>query len=165
MSENEDKKHIIDGLVAFKPTTKTNPNFGRAGKVKFLVNDYVLEQTEYLAGLGLGIDEISLMLDISVSTFKKKRVKHQDLELALRRGRVKAQAKISNALFEKALEQKDTSAMIFFLKNRAPEKWSDRRKIDHTSSDGSVSIPTEIIIKSREVTNDNVNNISKDEKK
>lgn len=33
----------------------------------------------------------------------------------------------------------DTTAAIFWLKNRQPAKWRDKQEVDHTSSDGSMS--------------------------
>ena len=33
----------------------------------------------------------------------------------------------------------DTTAIIFWLKNRQPEYWRDKQEVDHQSSDGSMS--------------------------
>lgn len=41
----------------------------------------------------------------------------------------------------------NATSAIFGLKNRAPDDWRDRKDVDHTSSDGSMSPPTEIVIK------------------
>lgn len=149
--ENDEKRSVIQDLV------ESNPNAGRGNTCKFIITDKVIEQVEHLAGLGLNIEEIAEMLQISPATLARRKKDNASFEMAIRRGRLKAQVTVSNALYEKATDNKDTSAMIFYLKNRSPEKWSDKRKIDHTSSDGSVTMPTNIIIEAKEITNDNTN--------
>lgn len=39
----------------------------------------------------------------------------------------------------KKLIPPDTTAQIFWLKNRQPKSWRDKQEIDHQSSDGSMS--------------------------
>ena len=40
----------------------------------------------------------------------------------------------------------NATACIFGVKNRSTEDWRDKQEVDHTSSDGSMSPPTRIII-------------------
>jgi hypothetical protein len=56
----------------------------------------------------------------------------EELDTALH----KANSKIGGSLFNKAIAG-DTAAAIFWLKTRA--RWSETQKLDHTSSDGSMT--------------------------
>jgi hypothetical protein len=40
-----------------------------------------------------------------------------------------------------------SSAIIFGLKNRAADDWRDKRDIDHSSTDGSMSPPTTVVLR------------------
>ena len=146
--EIEEKTALLADLLQY------NPNKSRRKTQAFIIDDTVIQQVELMAGLGLSLMEMSEMLGMNHNTLLRKRKKHEELEGAIRRGRLVAQTMISSALFNKALSG-DTSAMQFYLKNRAPEKWADKRSIDHTNSDGTLSAPTEVLIQAREVTTEN----------
>ena len=62
----------------------------------------------------------------------------------LDQSKAKANATIGGALFNKA-KGGDTAAMIFWMKTQAG--WREKSEIDHTSSDGTMSPPREIIIR------------------
>lgn len=145
--EIDKKQSILSELL------EHNPNKCRGKTQLYVIDDVVIQQAELMAGLGLSLIEIAQMLGMNHNTLIRKRRKYEELENAIQRGRLKAQTMISNTLFEKALNG-DTSAMQFYLKNRSPDKWADKRKIDHTCSDGSMTAPTEVIIQAREVTNE-----------
>ncbi len=87
-----------------------------------------LEQVENIASLGLTDEEIAIILGISPRTlyyWKKNPVFLQ----ALKRGKLKADAQITKSLYEKA-KNGDTTAMIFWLKNRRPDLWRDKREVE-----------------------------------
>lgn len=84
------------------------------------------------ATMGTTQEQIADLLDIDPKTLRKHYRKELDHSL------IKANATIGGALFNKA-KAGDTSAMIFWLKTQA--RWSDTQRIDHTSSDGSMSPP------------------------
>jgi hypothetical protein len=94
------------------------------------ITDEMLQKTEDLASQGLNRDEIARCLGISPTTLYKYKRKDAQFANALKNGRAKGLAVITNALFEKA-KAGDTTAMIFYLKNRDPEHWRDRRAFDH----------------------------------
>lgn len=54
--------------------------------------------------------------------------KRPALKAAFREARDKTDERVVKRLFDKAIDG-DTTAMIFWLKNRQPETWRDRREI------------------------------------
>jgi hypothetical protein len=83
--------------------------------------------------VGTPQENIARVLKIDVKTLLK--YYREELDTALH----KANSKIGGSLFNKAIAG-DTAAAIFWLKTRA--RWSETQKLDHTSSDGSMTPPT-----------------------
>lgn len=100
---------------------------------------------------GLTDEQISQQIGISTSTLYAWKEKHSEISEALKRGKEIVDRQVENALLKRALgyeytEQKievdesgrkkvsqtikqvvpDTTAQIFWLKNRKPEQWRDR---------------------------------------
>ena len=73
--------------------------------------------------------DICLALGISQSTLTRKK-KIEQIGHALKKGRVKAIANVSNKVYQNAMDGKETSA-IFFLKNRDPDNWADRQDVNY----------------------------------
>lgn len=48
----------------------------------------------------------------------------------------------------------NATAAIFGLKNRASDDWRDKREVDNTSSDGSMTPPTQIVIQAADDKSD-----------
>ena len=74
--------------------------------------------------------DIARVLDIDEKTLRK--YYRDELDLA----KAKANVTIGGALFNQA-KSGDTSAMIFWMKTQAG--WRERKDINHTSEDGSMS--------------------------
>ena len=88
------------------------------------------------------MDQIAAVLGMSDTTLYDKQAKFPEFSDAIKAGRAKGVATITNALFVKAKDG-DNTAMIFYLKNRAG--WADKMETDLTSSDGSMK-PTQIVL-------------------
>lgn len=99
-----------------------------AGKPRMEFTSDERRQVEALAGLGLPIRDISLLVRDGIN--HKTLSDHFELELA--RGVAKANARVSQTLFEKATKDKDTTAMIWWTKSRM--RWTERHEI--TGADG-----------------------------
>lgn len=91
-----------------------------------------LEQIEALAMFGLTDDEIAVVLGVCRKTLFKWRKQDARLEEALQKGKSKADLSVVKSLYERATGGGDTTAAIFWLKNRQPDRWRDRRDFEHT---------------------------------
>ncbi|WP_071026004.1 transposase [Peptoniphilus raoultii] len=110
---------------------------------------------------GLTEEQISKNMGISYSTLREWKKKYPAIETALKKGKEVVDYEVESALFKRAMgyeyeEEKtyiqevdgkvtkrkeitkkhmpgDTTAQIFWLKNRKPEEWRDRPKISNES--------------------------------
>lgn len=109
-----------------------------------------------LARCGLTMAEIAAEMHVAKQTLYKWRADHPEFMDALNDGRALADLTIEDSLYQRAkgyrkktirrrkspqgevLEETiedippDTTACIFWLKNRKPEQWRDRREVDTT---------------------------------
>ena len=118
-----------------------------------------LELVECWARDGLTDEQIANNLGIAYSTLREYRDKYSALSAALKKGKEIIDYEVENALLKRALgyeyeeityehgeETKrvskhvvgDTTAQIFWLKNRKPQQWRDKKDIEHS---GEVNNP------------------------
>lgn len=90
-----------------------------------------LEKVEIIASMGLTDEEIAVILDISRRTLNYWKKTNPDFLHSLKRGKLKADFQITQSLYQKA-KAGDTTAMIFWLKNRQPDRWRDRQEHQHS---------------------------------
>lgn len=132
------------------------------GKVHAWLTKEGLLKIEGWARDGLIDEQIAKNIGISRATLSNWKNKHQLIARALVRGKEVVDREVENALLKRALgytyeevtvqrqeveedvfesvEVKrvkrqvppDTTALIFWLKNRKPDTWRDRREIDHS---------------------------------
>ena len=95
-----------------------------------------------LAGV-LTYEQLADLFGIAQRTFDNIRERQPEVNAAYKRGRAEIIGKVAESLVQDALDG-DTTSRIFFLKTQAG--WRETAKIDHTSSDGSMT-PKEIIIR------------------
>ena len=105
------------------------------GPKKFIITEQHIKQAESLAAQGLTMEQIASVIGIGERTLYEKQEENPQLAQAIKRGRHKGVATIANALFNKA-KGGDNTAMIFYLKNRAPGEWRDRREHELSGPDG-----------------------------
>ena len=98
---------------------------------------------ESYAREGLTDEEIAEKLGITVRTlyrWEKYSVTDVDgkithpIKEALKKGKELPDRKVENALLSKALNG-DVTAMIFWLKNRRPDRWSDKPKQSYETAE------------------------------
>lgn len=110
--------------------------------------EYDLAKVEQLAAQGLTVKQIAHCCDMGRSTFYRLMKQHGDLRDAVKKGRSKGIGVITNALFQNA-KGGNVTAQIFYLKNRDPDKWRDKREHTH-GGDDEKPLVTKIV---REVVN------------
>lgn len=96
-----------------------------------------LAKIEEWAGKGLMLSDVAHNMGITRTTLFEWRKKSPAIENALKKGGSVADERVENALYKAACEGNIT-AQIFYLKNRKPYEWRDKRETELSGS-GSVS--------------------------
>ena len=113
--------------------------------------------------LGADDNRLAEMLEVDVATINRWKISHPEFCESLKAGKDKADARVAEALYNRALGYShpdsdvkvidgriviteltkhyppDTGAAMAWLKNRQPKTWRDKQEIDNTSSDGSMT--------------------------
>jgi hypothetical protein len=82
---------------------------------KIKLSEEQIGTIERCAGLGLTIEEISIVLNISRPTLNRKLRDEEEVRIAYEAGRVKAKLKVVGKLFE-LIEEGNAAAIFFYLK-------------------------------------------------
>jgi hypothetical protein len=101
-----------------------------------------IERLESIAAMGGTNEQIADAIGLSPKALQNRRKRDPAVEGAVKRGKDKADLQVVAALYKKALAG-DTTAMIFWLKNRRPEEWRDRHDLEHSGkikTDGKLTI-------------------------
>ena len=105
-----------------------------------------LKQVESLAANGLTQEQIACALGISESTLTKRKKENTDFTDAIKRGKAKGIALVTNKLME-SIKGGNMTGMIFFLKTQAG--WKETNVQEHT---GGVKIGA-----AKDLTDDELN--------
>ena len=97
------------------------------GKSKFEEIKEKFPLIEGWAKEGLTDEQISRNLGISKVTFYKYKASCSELSELLKRSKEVVDYEVENALYKSAIAG-NVSAMIFWLKNRRPDKWKDKKE-------------------------------------
>jgi hypothetical protein len=119
-------------------------------RLRHLQPEYA-SQAEKLCRLGATDAELADLLGVSVRTISAWKTRHLDFRQALKGGKTEADDRVERALYHRAMGYShevekpmvvdkdlrivtytehlppDTTACIFWLKNRKPEEWRDKR--------------------------------------
>lgn len=131
---------------------------GRPSKYETHVKDKLI-LVEGWARDGLTDEQIAHNLGVAYSTFREYKKKYPALLASLTKGKDVVDRMVENKLFQRAMGYEytevtkemtgvgfivtkevtkqvapDTTAQIFWLKNRRPDVWRDRKDIDHSGS-------------------------------
>ena len=138
------------------------------GKFEYWLTPEGLLKLEAWARDGLIDEQIAENAGITTSTLYEWKKKYPDISEALKKGKEIVDIQVENALLKRALgysykETKteepadgdkvtvtvkevvpDTTAQIFWLKNRRPDRWRDKQDIEHSGQIGGVMIIDDI---------------------
>ena len=103
----------------------------KIGRPKFEITEAICAKAEHLASKGLTVDQIAAVFGVSDATIYERQIENPDFSDALKRGRASGIVNVTNALYEKATVDKDNTAMILWLKNRAG--WVDKHETNTTN--------------------------------
>ena len=98
-----------------------------------------LKQVEEFAKVCDTDEEIAYNLGISVTTFYQRKRENEDFVDAIKRGKAKAKSYVVGKLM-KAVENGNSTAMIFWLKAKGGWKETDKQEIE-------VNQPVQIVVK------------------
>lgn len=135
------------------PMGNQNAVGNRGGGRKSKYTAETARQAEELARLGMTDEQIAAVLGIAVSTLERWKTRHVVFSRALKAGKDVADARVVESLYRRATgythpEDKifqhegepvrvkttkhyppDTTACIFWLKNRRPDLWRDKHEV------------------------------------
>ena len=120
-------------------TTRKKHAGGRPTKYK---PEYADEAVK-LCILGATDAEMADFFGVTEQTFNNWKHQYPEFFESLKDGKIKADANVSRSLYQTAIEG-NTTAQIFWLKNRQPRQWRDKQEIDHTTKGEKIE-PTRII--------------------
>lgn len=113
-------------------------------------------QAEKLCKLGAKDDELADFFGVSIRTINQWKTEHEAFSQSLKNGKEEADARVEKSLYHRATgytfdSEKifnhqgeilrvpirehvppDTTAMIFWLKNRRPADWRDKHEVEHS---------------------------------
>lgn len=98
---------------------------GARGKYEQWLTEEGLTLLEGLARDGLTDEQIAHNCGITATTLYEWKNRFPEISEALKKGKEVVDYQVENALLNKALGG-DTTAQIFWLKNRKPDKWRDK---------------------------------------
>lgn len=144
MATNTQAQHQYK--TEFNKSNYNNPRVGQGSKTDTykrwkqdrVLNDKLLLMEGY-ARDGATEKNIAEALGISHNTLINMKTKYGDVAEALRKGKEIVDYAVENALLRKALGG-DTTAIMFWLKNRKPNQWRDLKEVNANLQDGFVNI-------------------------
>jgi hypothetical protein len=98
------------------------------------------EQARKLCLLGAIDRDLARIFGVSERTINRWKRQHTDFEVALKAGKAAADGEVAEALHKKALKG-DMTAISFWLRNRRPDLWRDRREAAGRPVDGEPDAP------------------------
>lgn len=109
------------------------------GKYEYWLTVEGLTKLEGWARDGLTDKQIASNMGVSEATLYNWKKSHLEILEALKRGKEVIDYQVENALLKNALEGNIT-AQIFWLKNRKPDKWKDKRDDEQKESEKPVIV-------------------------
>lgn len=91
---------------------------------------------------GLTYEQIAHNMGIGLTTLKEWRQKDTTISSTLKKGREVVDYEVENALLKSALEG-NTTAQIFWLKNRRKQQWRD--KVEYSNDNGELNKLDELL--------------------
>lgn len=146
----EQVKDAADRAEGLKPDHPQHAG-GRPPKYK----DGFAKQASKLCALGATDEDLADFFEVSIRTIANWKARHDEFLQALKAGKSEADDRVERSLYQRAMGYShdavkimqsdgqviraeyrehyppDTTACIFWLKNRRPEQWRDKTEIQH----------------------------------
>lgn len=95
--------------------------------------------------LGATDAEIGDFYGVSEQTINTWKKKHPEFFESIKTGKEKADANVAQSLYQTAIGG-NTTAQIFWLKNRRKDHWRDKQEIDHTTNGKDITGITRTVV-------------------
>lgn len=147
-----------------------------------------LERIPKLRRQGLTEEQVAKVLGVGISTFKEYKNKYPDLAAALKKGKCQLVEDLEDTLYKKALgkckvksskkfieevdgkkkvkieetEQEiapDTGALVFALKNLAPDRWKEVRDVNFSDLEDKLKSIKSFSERAAEISQEEINNV------
>ncbi len=99
------------------------------GKFEYYLTAEGLNLLQDYARNGLIDEEIAKKMNITTSTLYEWKKRFPEISEALKKGKAVVDAEVEQALYKKCLAG-DTTAIIFWLKNRRGKLWREKQELD-----------------------------------
>ena len=104
------------------------------------------EQVIGLCRLGATDKDLANFFGVAESTVHKWKKDFSEFSESIKEGKEQSDLNVANSLYQKALNG-DTTAMIFWLKNRRKDNWRDRINQEVSAPDGGpISVVERVIV-------------------
>lgn len=123
------------------------------GKYQHWLTPEGLTLLEGWARDGLTDEQISKKCGISRETLNQWKNKYSDISDTLKKGKEVVDYQVENALLSAALEG-NTTAQIFWLKNRRPDKWRDKPEESRGARDAETNAQDDLMRAIKEAVGD-----------
>ncbi|XHX80819.1 MAG: hypothetical protein RBJ76_13070 [Stenomitos frigidus ULC029] len=109
---------------------------------KTILTQQDIDQIQTMAGLGLTLDKIALVLsvqgrNVSKSTLETWKRENSDVQQAFQRGIALAELKIAKTLYEIATVDRNLGALIWYEKSRFGRREVSRQEVHHSADQDS----------------------------
>lgn len=94
------------------------------------------EQARRLCLLGATNEQLAKAFEVKLSTLEKWITEKPEFIGAIKEGREHADGQVAGALYAKAMAG-DTTACIFWLKNRRSANWREKQEVEHSGHIGA----------------------------
>ena len=141
------------------------------------------DQARKICTLGATDEDIAVFFEVDRSTVNRWKISHQEFCDALKAGKSVADDRVERSLYERANgythdEDKifmhegqpvvvptkkhyppDTTAAIFWLKNRRPDEWRDKRMLEQTTIHNLTGMSDEELMEELDRVNADIENV------
>jgi len=101
----------------------------KTGRPAFQITPEICQEAQALAAKGMAKYQIAESLGISYATLNNRENEFIEFFEAIAAGRKTACGNVEAALYDKAIEG-DVPAIKYFMNNRDPDSWKDRRDVN-----------------------------------
>lgn len=123
------------------------------GKYQYWLTSEGLTLLEGWARDGLTDEQIAKNMAVNIATLYRWKQAHCQICEALKKGKEVVDYQVENALLSAALEG-NTTAQIFWLKNRRPDKWRDKPEESRGARDAETNAQDDLMRAIKEAVGD-----------